>query len=93
MDEDVNQIKPTIGPKTNSKLKIKQRRYNKLKKHNKILDNLIIAANIDHVALVIARDKVETGKNGNKSFRTMASKLDKYQLIKLREDLKMINFG
>ena len=93
MDEDVNQFNHTMAPKINTKLKIKQRKQNKLKKHNKILDNLIIAANIDHEALVIARDKVETGKNGNKSFRTMASSLDKHQLIKLREDLKMINFG
>jgi hypothetical protein len=90
MDEEVKQA-VTAEPK--SKLKIKQRRLNKLIKHYKILDTLIFAANINDDALLVARDKVEAGRDGNKAFRAMASQLGKEQLIKLRSDLKIINLA
>lgn len=92
MDEVVNQPDAIIEPKAKTKLRIKQLKRNKLVKHYKILDNLIAAANINDIALSVARDKVEAGRNGNKAFRAMASQLGKEQLIKLRSDLKMINF-
>lgn len=91
MDEDLKHA--VTNTESKSKLKTKQRRLNKLIKHYKILDTLIFAANINDDALLVARDKVEAGRNGNKAFRTMASQLGREQLIKLRSDLKIINLA
>jgi len=69
-----------------------QRKLNKQNKHYKILDALITAAQSSDDALLIARHKIQTGRNGNANFREMAVKLEEEQLIKLRSDLKLVDF-
>ena len=79
-------------PKPKPKPKLNKYHHNQLIKHYKILDSLITAALVSEEALLGAREKIRVNKNGKEAFRALVSKLCKEELIKLRDDLRVINF-
>ena len=78
--------------KPKPKPKLNKYHHNQLIKHYKILDSLITAALVSEEALLGAREKIRVNKNGKEAFRALVSKLCKEELIKLRDDLRVINF-
>lgn len=68
-----------------------QQQIEQLDRYYHIIDSLLVAAKINPVAFLAAREKINLENNENSEFARMAGKLSKEQLIKLRIDLNLVD--
>jgi len=74
-----------------------QQQIEQLDRYYHIIDSLLVAAKINPVAFLAAREKINLESleslenNENSEFARMAGKLSKEQLIKLRIDLNLVD--